>query len=82
MSTTLFNRAVAWGLLAVAVLVNIAGWAFGLYDALWWFDKVLHLYGTFAYTLVLALFAYEEVLTGAREHKLLLILTIGAMGLS
>jgi uncharacterized membrane protein YjdF len=36
----------------------------------------------FAYTLVVALFAYGTVLTGAREHRLLLVLAVGAVGLT
>jgi len=79
--TTQENKTIVWGFLAVALVASAVGSAFNLYDNFWWFDKVLHGYAIFAYTLVLALFAYGVVLTGAREHRLLLILTIGCLGL-
>lgn len=82
MSTTPFSRAVVWGLFAVAVLANAAGWILNLYNKIWWYDEALHLGTTFAFTLVLALFAYGAVLSGARTHSLLLILAIACIGVA
>ncbi len=47
-----------------------------------WYDGLLHGYATFAYTLLFGLFAYGAVFTGAREHRLLLVLAIGSVGLA
>ncbi len=82
MATMRANRVTAWALLTVAVLADIAGFIFGLYGKFWWFDEVLHAYFFFSFALVLALYAYGAVLTGAREHGLLLVLTVAALGLA
>jgi hypothetical protein len=82
MSTTGGNRAIVWVLLAIAILVNIAGFVFGLYSQFVWFDEVVHCYTSFAVTLPLALYAYGAVLTGARNHTFALILVITAIGLA
>lgn len=75
-------RAIAWSLLVIAVVANIAGYAFDLYARWGWFDKVLHPYTIGAITLALALVLYGRVLTGAPERRLLLILVMAAIGLS
>lgn len=82
MATMRANRVIAWGLFAVAVLADIAGFIFGLYGKIWWFDEVLHAYFFFTFALVLALYAHGTVLTGVREHGLLLVLTVAALGLA
>ncbi len=83
MSASRENRRLVWGPVAVAVLANALGFAFNLYDRLWWYDEASHGYATFAYTLVaVALFAYGAVLTRARQHRLLFILAVGAIGLA
>lgn len=82
MSTKMFDRVVVWALVAVAVLTNATGWILNLYSGIWWYDEVLHLYTTFAFTLVLALFAYGAVLTGARAYGLLLVLAVACIGLA
>lgn len=74
------ERRTAWILLGAAGLLNAAGYAFGLWDRPFWFDEVVHAYTMFAITLVLALRLYDVTLTGAREHGLLLVLTIAAIG--
>ncbi len=66
----------------MAVLANAAGWVLNLYEKIGWYDEALHLYTTFAFTLVLALFAYGAVLTGARAHRLLLVLAVACIGLA
>jgi VanZ family protein len=82
MSATSGNSTLAWTLLAIAVVANIAGYLFNLYSQFWWFDEVIHAYTIFALTLVIALYAYGVVLTGAYRHTFLLILMIAAIGLA
>jgi len=82
MSTTQGNRTLVWLVLAVAALANIAGYVWNLYQQFWWFDKVLHGYTIFAITLVLGLLVYGTVLSGAREHTLLLVLMVAAIGVA
>ena len=82
MRITASARAIAWSLLVIAVVANIAGYALDLYARWAWFDKVLHPYTIGAITLALALVLYGRVLTGAPERRLLLILVMAAIGLS
>lgn len=82
MSTSRENALIAWGLLAVALVTSAIGSAFNLYDLFWWFDGALHAYAIFCYTLVLGLFAYGVVLTGASRHGLILILAIASIGVA
>lgn len=74
------NRAIAWVLVVIAALANIAAYIFNWYVQFWWFDEVIHAYTIFALTLVLALYAYGTVLTGATQHPLLLVITVAAIG--
>ena len=82
MSTTQGNRILAWVLLAIAVVANIAGYVLNLYQQIAWFDKALHGYTIFAITLLLGLLVYGLALTGARDHTLLLILMVAAIGVA
>lgn len=72
----------AWGFLAVALLANVAGYWFNLYEQFVWFDEVLHAYTMFAITLFLALVLYNVVLTGVQHHPLALVLVIAGIGLA
>ncbi len=81
MSKVAVNRLVAWSLLAVGLLASAASSIFGLYKVIAWYDEALHLYLTFAFTLVLALYAYGALVTGLRRHAVLLILTLAGLGL-
>ncbi len=76
------NRTVAWGLLVVGVMASAASSFFNLYAKIWWFDEVLHLELLFALTLLVGLYGYGTVLTGARDHGLLLIVTIAGLGIA
>ena len=76
------DRKIAWGLLAVGILASAASSLFGLYNKIWWFDEVLHLEIPLALTLLMGLYGYGVVLTGAREHGLLLVLTIAGLGIA
>ena len=82
MSTSQGSRAVVWLIIGIAVLANIAGYMFNLYNQFWWFDEVLHGYTIFAITLLLGLLAYGVVLTGHNNHQLLLVLMIASIGLA
>ncbi len=82
MSTTPGNSTLAWILLAIAIVANIAGYIFNWYQQFVWFDEVIHAYTIFALTLVIALYAYGAVLTGLEEHTFGLILMITAIGLA
>lgn len=71
---------VAGSIVAVAVLANIAGYRFDLYDRWGWFDKVLHAYTLFAITFVVGLWTYGRVLTGVQQHPLLLVVVLSSIG--
>lgn len=74
------DRRIAWVLIALAVIANAAGYVFGLWDRPVWFDEVVHGYTIMALTLLLALYLYGRVYTGARTHALLLTLAIASLG--
>ena len=82
MHSVKFGRKVAWGLLAVGILASAASSLFGLYNKIWWFDEVLHMEIPLALALLIGLYGYGVVLTGARDHGLLLILAIAGLGVS
>lgn len=75
------KKSTAWALLALALAANAAGYLFGLWTHPVWFDEAVHGFTIFALTLVIALYLYGRVLTGARTHALLLTLVIAAVGL-
>ena len=82
MHTSSRNRAIVWGCLAVALLVNIAGYVWDLYERFIWFDEVLHGFTTFALTLPIALLLYDVVLKGARTQPVLFVLTVASLGVA
>jgi hypothetical protein len=49
---------IAWSVLAVAMLGDASGVIFDLYANIWWYDKALHCFFSFAVTLLLAMYAY------------------------
>lgn len=81
MSALTANRTTVWALVIVAVLASLAGLFFNLSARYPWYDKALHFYTTFAFTLLVALWLYEKSLTGATRHSGLLVLTIVLIGL-
>jgi hypothetical protein len=82
MHTSARNRAIVWGILAIAALVNVAGYIWNLYQQFGWFDEVLHAYTTFALTLPLALLLYGVVLQGAKTHSFFFVLTVASLGIA
>ena len=82
MQTTAPARPVVGVTLVLALLANLAGYHWPLYQRWDWFDKVLHGYSIFTLTLLPAVFLAGRVLTGRRAHPLLLVLTIASVGLA
>ena len=82
METTSEGRAVAWFLLVVLGVANIAGYALDLYARFWWFDRILHACTIFALTFWLALFVCRRVLRGGHGRDALLVLMIASVGLA
>lgn len=68
--------------MAVGLLASVAGSVWNLYSEIFWYDEVVHGYSFFALTLVVAVYAYGVVLTGADRYEFLLILTIAGLGLA
>jgi hypothetical protein len=85
MSTTEVSggeKTTAWVLLLIALAANAAGYFLNLWSQFGWYDEVVHTYTTFALTLVLGIYLYGAVLTGALDHGFLLVLTIAGVGLA
>lgn len=76
------ERRVVWGLFAVAVGVNIAGYVWNLYEAFGWFGEFLHFYTPLALTLALGVRLYSRGLAEIRERKFILALTVACVGIS
>ncbi len=76
------DKAIVWGLLAAALVASVASSLFELYDVFSWYDEVLHAYMSFAFALLLALYAYGTVLTGRRRYEALLVLAVAGLGLA
>lgn len=76
------NRTLVWGILGLAILVNVAGFVWDLYDRFDWFDEVLHAYTTFALTLPVVLLLYDVTLKGAHTYPILFVLTAASLGVS
>lgn len=76
------EKAVAWSLVVLALLMSGASSLFELYDVFEWYDEVLHFYMSFAISLLLALYAYDIILTGHRRHEVLLVVAVAALGLA
>lgn len=81
MNATRAQQMLAWGLLTAGLIASAAGSLWNLYSKIFWYDEVVHSYNFFALTLVVAVYAYGVVLTGADKHEFLLILTIAGLGL-
>ena len=73
---------VAWSLAAVAAVLAVGGSLLNLYGRIPVYDEATHAYNFFALTLLVAVYAYGAVFTGAREHPVLVVLAIAAIGLA
>ncbi|WP_159347687.1 hypothetical protein [Roseomonas harenae] len=82
MQATPEGRVIAWILLILMGLVNAAGYAFGLYQTYWWFDRALHGYTILAITLWLALFLCAPVLDRRAGRDVLIVLLVASMGIA
>ena len=82
MQTVSKNNAIVWSFVAVAILVNIAGYLWNLYEKIRLFDEILHAFTTFSLTLLLAWLLYGVVLKGAEDRSILFVLTVVSLGLA
>lgn len=82
MHTSPQNRVIVWGFITIAVIANIAGYMWNLYQQIRWFDEVLHAFTSFALTLPIALLLYGTVLSGAHKRPILYILTAASLGIA
>lgn len=73
---------IAWVLAGTAVLANVAGYLYDLYEKWWWFDRVLHGFTLFALTVWLALFYLLDVIQPQRRLGLTTFLLIVAAGIA
>jgi uncharacterized membrane protein YjdF len=64
---------VAWGLAFVLLAANVAGYAFDLYAAFWWFDRVLHAATILALTFWLAIMFLGD---GIRQGRTVLFIVL------
>jgi glycopeptide antibiotics resistance protein len=69
-------------LVVLSVLVNLASFIWSLYDLVWWYDKAVHAFTNFAFTLPLPLFLYDRAFKGLRQHPILLLVVITSLGLA
>ena len=72
---------VAWSLAAVAAVLAVGGSLLNLYGRIPVYDEATHAYNFFALTLLVAVYAYGVVLTGAWEHGFVLVLAVTVFGL-
>ena len=82
MQPTPEGRAVAWGLLIIMGVANVAGYVFDLYQRFWWFDRVLHACTILALTLWLALFVCVRLLDPRADYRLLRALLLASTGIA
>ena len=82
MHTSQRNQAIVLGCLVIAMLANIAGYVWNLYNQIRLFDEILHAFTTFALTLPIALLLYQVILIGANSRPILFILTVACLGLA
>ncbi|MBY0299759.1 MAG: hypothetical protein K2X71_27605 [Methylobacterium sp.] len=75
-------RTASWGLLAILGAVNLAGYAFNLYERFWWFDRVLHATTILAITLWLSLTVFGPVLRAGPGHGWRILLLLASIGIA
>jgi len=82
MQSTAAGRITAWILLGLIVAANVAGYAFDLYGAVWWFDRVLHGFTILGLTFWLAVVVFARALRGEPGHRVLTILLPASLGVA
>jgi VanZ family protein len=70
----------AWGLAFALLAANVAGYAFDLYAAFWWFDRVLHAATILALTFWLAVMVLGEGIRAGRA--VLFVVLIASVGVA
>jgi len=80
--TTPRNRAIVWGCVVIAVIANVAGYVWNLYDRWWFFDDVLHGFTIFALTLPLGLLLCGIALISMPKQRWILALVIASLGVA
>ena len=68
------GRKTAWALAALLLAANVAGYAFDLYGAYWWFDRVLHAATIFAMTFWVAVFVFDDAIRQGRAVRFVVLL--------
>lgn len=76
------NRMVLLVVVLLAAVANAAAYVFDLYDRLFWVDKALHFYTSFAITLVLAFLWRAQLVQPLRAHPLVLMLALASLGVA
>jgi hypothetical protein len=71
----------AWVPLILSVGLNLASFTWQLYGIVWWYDKVVHTFTAFAFTLPLPLLIYRRTPRGFDRNVLLLVLIFTSVGL-
>lgn len=66
----------------IAAVANAAAYLFGLYHRFFWYDKALHLYTSFAVTLMLAFLWREQLVRPLKSHRWTLVLALASLGLA
>jgi uncharacterized membrane protein YjdF len=69
-------------LLIVSIALNLVSFTWQLYEVVWWYDKAVHAFTTFAFTLPLPLLLHKRVLRGVGRHRLLVLLVVACLGLA
>jgi hypothetical protein len=69
-------------LVAFSIVLNLISFVWDLYDLVWWYDKAVHVFSAFAFTLALPLLLYNRVLTGARAYPISFGIILTLLGLA
>jgi hypothetical protein len=71
-----------WSLVGFSAFLNLISFIWDLYDVVWWYDKAVHVFTAFAFTLALPLLLYNRVLTGARAYPISFGIVLTLFGLA
>lgn len=76
------HRLLTGAIVAIAALANAVAYGLNLFDKLFWIDKALHLYTSFAVTLALAWAGRTRLVEPLGRHPVVLVLALAALGLA